>query len=298
MSTLLPPAAPPRVAPTRTLRRLDWLGLAALAVAALALYAPVLARLGAQWWTDETYSYGFLVPLFCAWLVWRRRGRLRTLAPRPARSGWWCVAGALAMLLVGRLGSELLMTRLSLLLMLTGLILVLAGRRWLRALAFPLCFLAFMIPLPVLIYNLATLPLESVATRAGVALVAWTGLPILRQGNLIALPATVLDVVAACSGIRSLLALLALGTAYGYLTEPGLGRRMILVAAMVPLAIVSNAVRIACTILLSFPLGAAASHGAWHQLTGLEVFVIAVVGLVLIQRLLHVRAPGKAASRA
>ncbi|MGH9417127.1 MAG: exosortase/archaeosortase family protein [Terriglobales bacterium] len=267
---------------------LDWGGLGLLLGALAALYAPVIARLVGQWWSDPTYAYGFLVPCFCAWLVVRRRARLRALPLRPTAWGAAVVAAAIVMLLVGHLAAELLLPRLSLLLIFAGLLLALGGWRWLRALTFPLAYLLFMIPLPALIYNLATLPLQDIATRTGVAMVAWTGLPILRQGNLIALPATILDVVAACSGIRSLLALLALAAAYGYLAEGSAWRRWVLLAAMFPLAVVSNAARIACTILLSFPLGEAASHGVWHLLTGLEVFVVAVAGLMLLQRALHV----------
>ncbi|MGH9477334.1 MAG: exosortase/archaeosortase family protein [Terriglobales bacterium] len=291
LSTAIPVPASPGKAPAPRHRRWDWIGVTVLTVAMLVLYFPVLTRLVAQWWSDETYSYGFLVPCFVAWLVWRRRERLRRLPLEPTAWGVGVVVIALGLLLAGRLGSELLLTRLAFLTMLAGLVLALAGRGWLRALKFPLIYLLFMIPLPALIYNAATLPLQSLATRSGVALVGWTGLPILRQGNLIALPATVLDVVAACSGIRSLLALLALAAAYGYLTEPASWRRWALLLAMIPLAIVSNAVRIACTILLSFPLGEAASHGLWHLLTGSEVFAVAVVGLVLIQRLLHAQPP-------
>src|SRR6185312_3056100 len=185
---------------------------------------------------------------------------------------------------VGRLGSELLLTRVSLLVMFAGLIVALWGWQWLRALAFPLAFLGFMIPWPTLIYNLATVPLKAIATRTGVSMVAWTRLPILREGNLIILPGAVLDVVAACSGIRSLLALLALATGYGYLLEPVAWRRVVLVAAMPPLAVVSNAIRIALTILLTFRFGPGASEGVWHMLTGMQVFIVAVLGLVLLQR--------------
>ncbi len=266
-----------------------WLGIGLLAASLVALYAPVFARLIAQWWSDPNYAYGFLVPPFCAWLVFERRHRLRALAVQPRAAGLLLVFAALGILLVGKLGSELLLTRASLLLMLAGLIVTLRGWRWLRALAFPLAFLGFMIPWPTLIYNLATIPLKNIATRTGVGLLAWTGLPILREGNLIILPAAMLDVVAACSGIRSLLALLALATAYGYLLEPSRWRRALLIAAMPPLAVLSNAVRIALTILLTFRFGDAASHGVWHMLTGLQVFAVALIGLVLLQRALHVR---------
>lgn len=290
MSAAICAPRPPALTGDATCPRLgrsDWWGLGLLAVALAALYAPVVARLAGQWWSDPTYAYGFLVPCFCAWLVVRRRARLRALPLEPSALGYGVIAMALVLLLVGRLASELLLPRLSLLLMLAGLLLALGGRRWLRALAFPLAYLLFMIPLPTLIYNLATLPLQDIATRFGVGMVAWTGLPILRQGNLIALPGTLLDVVAACSGIRSLLSLLALAGAYGYLCEASVWRRWVLLAAMFPLAVISNAARIACTILLSFPLGEAASHGVWHFLTGVEVFVVAVIGLMVLQRLLH-----------
>lgn len=272
-----------------------WLGIGLLTASLLALYAPVFGRLIAQWWSDPNYAYGFLVPPFCAWLVFERRHRLRVLASQPRTAGGLAlVFAALGILLVGKLGSELLLTRLSILLMLAGLIVVLLGWRWLRALAFPLAFLGFMIPWPTLIYNLATIPLKDVATRTGVGLLGGTGLPILREGNLIILPNAMLDVVAACSGIRSLLALLALATAYGYLLEPSRWRRALLIAAMPPLAVISNAVRIALTIVLTFHFGDAASHGVWHMLTGLQVFAFALVGLVLLQRALHGRSPATA----
>lgn len=266
-----------------------WLGVGLLVASLLALYAPVFGRLIVQWWSDPNYAFGFLVPPFCAWLVFERRHRLRALVVEPRATGLLMIFAALAILLVGKLGSELLLTRLSFLIMLAGLIVVLLGWRWLRALAFPLVFLGFMIPWPTLIYNLATIPLKNIATRTGVGLLAWTGLPILREGNLIILPAAMLDVVAACSGIRSLLALLALATAYGYLLEPSRWRRAILIAAMLPLAVISNAVRIALTIVLTFRFGNAASQGIWHMLTGLQVFAFALVGLVLLQRALHAR---------
>ncbi|HVA65167.1 MAG TPA: exosortase/archaeosortase family protein [Terriglobales bacterium] len=287
-------AAPPDAASPCTSA---WFAAALLLVALTGLYAPVLLRLAQQWWSDSNDSYGFLVPLFCLWLLLRQRRQWRALPFQPARSGWLAIAAALALLLVGQLGSELLFTRLSLLLMLAGLLLALLGRAWLRCLAFPLGFLAFMIPLPTLIYNQLTLPLQGLATRAGVGLVAWTGIPVLRQGNLIMLPGAVLDVVAACSGIRSLLALLALATAYGYLTEPRWGRRLLLVLAMPPLAVASNAVRIGLTILLTLRFGDAASHGLWHLLTGLQVFLVALAGLVLLQRLLGRGAAGPARSQ-
>jgi exosortase len=262
-------------------------GVLFVTVALAGLYGPVLIRLAQQWWNNSNDSYGCLIPIFCLWVVWRNRRRLRSLPLAPANGGFAWMLLALLMLLAGTLGAELLLTRLSLVVMIAGLLLALAGRAWLRALAFPLAFLVLMFPLPTLIYNLATLPLEALATRLGVGLVSWSGMPIMRQGNLIVLPGALLNVVAACSGIRSLLALLALAGAYGYIAERDWARRLALLAAMVPLAVLSNAVRIALTILLTLRFGEAASHGFWHFLTGLQVFAVAVLGLALLQRCLH-----------
>lgn len=281
-TTLTSECAAVRVPPP--VHRLGWmLGWSLAALGLALLYAPVVVRLAAQWWSDANFSYAFLVPPFCAWLVWRRRRVLLVLMLKPAGIGWVWMFAALSMLLTGRLASELFLTRLSLVVMIGGLLLALGGRAWLRALAFPLGFLILMIPIPTLIFNLITLPMQGWATRLGVGLVSWTGLPILREGNLIVLPAAVLDVVAACSGIRSLLALVALAAGYGYLTEPRWLRRLILVAAMLPLAVISNAIRIALTVVLTFRFGTTASEGVWHFLTGLQVFLVALAGLVTLQ---------------
>ncbi len=248
----------------------------------LLLYFPVLVRLVGQWREHESYAYGFLVPVFSAWLVWRRRHRLLALPLQPANIGLAWMLGAVALLLLGSLGAELLMTRWSLVAMLAGLILFLFGRAWERQLRFPLLFLLFMFPLPAVIYYQITFPLQVFASRFGVWLLDWTSLPVLRQGNLISLPHFTLDVVAACSGLRSLLSLFALAAAYGYLAETRLWRRLALLAATPPLAIAANGARIALTAALAFQLGPAVEHGVWHMLTGLFVFLLTIFGLLAL----------------
>ncbi len=275
----------------RVLSRATALWASAVAAAFLLLYAPVLLRLGEQLFARESYAYGFLVPIFSGMLIWRRRRELLALPLRPSNSGLLWMLSAAALLVVGSLGAELLLTRWSLLLMLAGLIALLLGRAWLRALCFPLGFLLFMFPLPAVIYYQITFPLQVLASRFGVWLLAFTSLPVLRQGNLISLPHFTLDVVAACSGLRSLLSLLALAVAYGYLAEARLWRRLLLVAATPPLAIAANGARIALTAALAYRLGPQVEHGFWHLLTGLVVFLLTVGGLIGLHGLLRLLPP-------
>lgn len=272
--------------PARRLEPLCW--AVALGAAYLLLYAQVIARLAEQWWSRPSYAYGFLVPLFSALLVWRRRSRLRALPLEPSKLGLPVMLAAGALLALGSLGAELLLTRWSLLFMLAGLVLFLCGRKWLRELRAPLLFLFFMFPLPAVIYYQITFPLQVLASRFGVWLLQGTQLPVLRQGNLISLPHFTLDVVAACSGLRSLLSLFALSAAYGYLAETSNRRRLLLLAATPPLAIAANGARIALTAVLAFQLGPRVEQGFWHMLTGLLVFLLTVGGLLLLHRGLEV----------
>src|SRR5438477_12138079 len=151
----------------------------AILVAALVgvLYAPVLRDLVQQCWDDPNYGHGFLVPLLAAWILWRERSRLRGISPRPANIGLLVMLAAVALLIAGSLGAEVFISRVSLIILLAGMALLLSGREMLRAVAFPLFFLAFMIPLPALIYYQITFPLQLIASRVAAACFAALHVP-------------------------------------------------------------------------------------------------------------------------
>jgi exosortase len=241
------------------------------------LYAGVLKILVGQWWNEPDYGHGFLVPLFSGYVVWRQREQLSKIESKPANFGLLVMVGAVLLLLVGSLGAELFTSRISLLVLLAGMILFLAGWTVLRALSFPLAFLLLMIPIPVVIYNQITFPLQLIASRFATFWLELVQVPVLREGNVLILPNYSLEVVEACSGIRSLMTLISLAIAYGYLVEPRRWVRYTLVILMLPIAIVSNAIRIMGTGVLTYHFGPKAAEGFFHEFSGWVIFLAALI---------------------
>ena len=250
------------------------------------LYWHVLAKLEHDWGTDDNYSHGFLIAPLAAYFVWERRRRLTEMSLRPAWAGLMIVAGSLLVLTAGVLGTELFLSRVAMLGTLAGTIVFLLGWRHLKVLTFPLAFLLLMIPIPAIIFNQIAFPLQLIASSVGEqALSAW-GIPVLREGNLIVLANTTLEVAEACSGIRSLISLLTLGILYGYFTDPRGGMRVAIALATVPVAVAANGLRVAGTGIAAHYYGAEAATGFLHTFSGWLVFVASFVMLFAIARIL------------
>ena len=261
----------------RTLKPFGWQGLLLTAVLGL-LYAPVIRLLVWQWYNDADYSHGFLVPILSAYLIWQRRDKLRAVPRRPSAWGMVIVLFSLGLLFLGSLGAELFLSRLSILGTICGLIVYFAGGAILRAMTFPLAFLLFAIPIPVLIYNEIVFPLQFIASKFATRALEMLNLfPVMREGNVLILPHMTLEVVEACSGIRSLMSLLALAAGYGYLVERSIAVRWFLVLAMIPLAIVSNGTRVMITAIMATYIGRQAAEGFMHEFSGWVIFVVATV---------------------
>ena len=257
------------------LRAFGWQG-AVLTAVLIGLYYPVLWRLVRQWYEDGDYSHGFLVPILSAYLIWQRRDKLAEVVRKPSNSGLLVVLFSLGLLFLGSLGAELFLTRISILLTICGLIVYFSGWARLRAMSFPLAFLLFAIPIPVLIYNEIVFPLQFIASRFATSVLETLNLfPIMREGNVLIMPGMRLEVVEACSGIRSLMSLLALAAGYGYLAEKSVPVRWFLFLAMVPLAIVSNGTRVMITALMTNYIGPQAAEGFMHEFSGWVIFVVA-----------------------
>ena len=204
-----------------------------------------------QWATDENMGHGFFVPIVAGYVVWQRRDQL---AATPAKTNWWGLAVVMfagLLSVVATLGVELFTARLSFVVALVGTVLFLGGTQWVKLLSFPLALLLFMIPIPAIIYSALTLRLQMLASALGEILITAMGIPVLREGNTLKLPSQTLDIVDACSGIRSLLSLLFLSLVYSYFTDKKVWMRWALLAATVPIAIGANGIRVAVTGLLS-----------------------------------------------
>jgi exosortase len=258
--------------------------IAVLAVATGWLYAPIMSSLVRQWASDDNYSHGFFVLPLALYFDWERRVALGEAALRPGLFGAVVIAGSLVLLLAGLLGAELFLTRVSLVGVLAGIVLFVWGTQHLRVLAFPIAFLLLMIPLPALVFNQIAFPLQLVASNLGETVIAAAGVPVLREGNVLQLPARTLEVAEACSGIRSLVSLTMLGIVLGYFTEPRLPGRIAIALAAVPIAIVANAARVAGTGLASQWISPEAADGFFHGFSGWLLFVVAFACLLAVQR--------------
>jgi exosortase len=250
------------------------------------LYAPILLRLAEQWWRDPDFSHGFLVPAFSLFVLWKDRARISRLLPKPSSWGLLIITFALCVLVAGVLGAELFLSRISLLLLLAGLIIFFRGWLFFRALLFPWAFLFLMIPIPAIIFNQITFPLQLLASKFAASALPLFGVPVLREGNIINLPALPLEVAEACSGIRSLLSLATLAVVYGYLMEPRVWIRVLLALASIPIAVVANSLRIVGTGLLVQYFGRDAAEGFFHTFSGWLVFVVSLILLFVVHRFL------------
>jgi exosortase len=237
------------------------------------LYLPTLARLVAQWWHDPNFSHGFFVPAFSAFVLWQERERLRHIERRPSWTGLWFLAMGLTLLVLGQLGAEIFLSRFSLLLVFGGLAILFGGWEFLRAVLFPLAFMVMMIPIPAIVFNQITFPLQLLASKVASAILPVLGVPTLREGNIIVLPAMPLEVADACSGIRSLMSLATLAVIYGYLTEGRIWVRLLLGVAALPVAVVANSMRVVVTGLLVQYWDPDKAQGFFHEFQGWLMFV-------------------------
>jgi exosortase len=263
-----------------------WLACFVLTASFLWLYRNVITGLVFDWVHDPNYSHGFLIIPIAAFFAWERRPSLARLPYRPSLAGLAFLLASLAMLVLGILGAELFLTRLSIIGTLAGIVLYLFGRAHLKAVLFPLAFLLLMIPLPSIVFNQIAFPLQLLASRVGEVSLSAAGIPVLREGNIIVLPHTSLEVAEACSGIRSLMTLLALGIVYGYFTDRRASIRTLIALMTIPVAVLANGVRVAGTGLLAYYFGPGAAEGFFHVFSGWLVFVAAFTMLFLVSRLL------------
>jgi exosortase len=263
-----------------------WFAALSLSTLVVIMYASVLTSLTRQWWDDPNYGHGFLVPLFAGYILWSKRDQWRALPFRPNNFGFAVMLFAIGLRILGMLGAELFLTRLSLVVLISGMVLFLAGSQALRWMAFPIGYLLFMIPLPAIIYYQLTFPLQLLASRLGAGGLIALGIHTVREGNLLILPNCTLNVVEACSGIRSLLSLLAAVVAYAYLAEPTGWKRGALAIASIPVAIATNGLRLVATGVLSYFFTPTVDSGVVHLALGLGFFILAFLSIVVIHKLL------------
>lgn len=268
------------------------------------LYATVLAKLGLDWWTDENYSHGLLIPFVIGFIVWGSWDSIKSRTEPSAWLGGIIVVFAMLMLIAGTLGAELFTQRISLVLMLAGVVIYFLGLRVIGLLAVPFALLLLAIPIPQIIFNRIAFPLQIWASQMAVWGIRLFEVPTLRNGNVIdILPkgstqTISLEVVEACSGIRSMMTLVTLALILGYFTRrsevrgstglstPDFWRSVILMALAVPIAVFTNAARVSATGVLTNYYGKQATEGTVHEVSGWLVYVVALALLIAANYLL------------
>ncbi len=253
-----------------------------------AVYYNVVWRLIEQWSDDPNFSHGFIVPLFSAFIVWTKRKELAALPLKPSPWGLAIIVGSLLLVVVGSLGAEIFVARVSLIVLLAGVTLFLSGWQYFRALLFPWLFLFLMVPIPAIIFSQMTLPLQTLAAKLAAAALQLAGIPVFREGNIIALPAMPLEVAEACSGIRSLLSLGTLAIIYGYFTEERVFLRVLLAIAAIPIAVLANGFRIFGTGIMVQYWSPERALGFFHEFSGWLVFLVSMCLLFMTQKALNV----------
>jgi len=275
----------PEQAPTK-FRTISWPAVAWFGILLIGAYLPVLIKLVSQWSTDDDVSHGLFVPVVAAYIAWTRREALLNLEWKPA---WWGIgilvwAGLQGYL--GMLGAELFLQRTAFLLSLLGMLLILGGTALVRELLFPLLLLPFMIPLPTVIYNSITFPLQLFASAVAEQSLEILNVPVLRDGNILYLASQPLNVAEACSGIRSLLSLSFLSLVYAYFFDRKVWMRWVLLIATIPIAIIANSARVTLTGVLS-EIDTSLAEGFFHEVEGWVIFVVALVMMVMVHVLLN-----------
>jgi len=270
---------------TLAARQLARFAVAAVLVAIV--YYPIFPTLWRTWMSSPNYSHGFLIPPIVLFLLWRERKRFAEAVGSGTAWGIVLIALALAGNVVSIRAGVFMTQGYSFVLMLFGLSLFFFGGRATKVVWFPLAFLVFMLPWPPFLMNVLSFNLKVFAARTGSAVAAKLGVPLVRSGMTIHVPAGSLRIADPCSGLRSLIALLALGTLFAYLTEGAVWKRLAIVAASVPLAIAGNLLRITALCLVAHVWGIDAALGFFHDFSGFLLFMFAFAGLVVLRRLLR-----------
>ncbi len=252
----------------------------------LTLYFPVLQDLFADWNSNDNYSHGFFIPFISAYMVWELRDKLSRINPTPSQAGLLLVLLGLLELVLGYLGSEFFLKRTSLILVLSGMVIFLFGLQYFKVLAVPIFYLFFMIPLPAIIWNKIAFPLQLFSSALAEQVVRLLGFSILRHGNVLYLPTTTLEVVDACSGLRSLMTMFALSTFIAWQTKFSLWKKWVLFLAAIPIAIISNTIRLSATAVMASFYGESVAQGFLHEFSGFVTFGLGTAMLIILNFLL------------
>ena len=258
-----------------------------LAALLIVLYFPELRSMVITWSSKKEYSHGFLIPLISGYVIWLKRDRLHNTPITFDIKGLFMLVIGVVLLIIGSVAFEPFLRQISFVLSIMGLIYFIFGPGIYKTLLFPSGYLLFMIPLPYIVMNNIAVSLRLVNAKVTYNALHLLGIPILRDGVNLGLPNMSLVVADLCTGILSLVAIMALAVFYAYITQKNLIPRLALILLSVPIAIFSNMLRLITTVGLAYFYGPRILGDIIHQFHGTMNFLITVFLLVIIGKILH-----------
>ncbi len=245
-------------------------------------YSHTISTLMYDWKTNPNFSHGFLIPFMAGYMVWYKKGEWMPLDKTPSNWGLALICMGMGLHLLGTLGAEMFLLRFSLVMTLAGVVVFGFGWKVFRALWIPLAFLLLMIPLPAILWNKIAFPLQLIAAKLSAQVVMVMGIPVFREGNILHLSNTSLEVVDACSGLRSLTSLIALSAVFAFLAPFSNMKKWILFFSAIPVAVFVNVIRLSITAGMAYWISPETAHGFLHDMSGLIIFGLALLLVYLI----------------
>ena len=258
-----------------------YIQISTVTVAFLILFSHTLLKLIQDWSIDDNFSHGFLIPFISGFLIWQKRDQLTSEKLKASNWGLLIIFMGMLLHIAGTAGAEMFTMRMAIVVTLTGLSFYFFGSKITISVIVPLAYLMFMIPIPAIIWNKIAFPLQLFAAKLSTQFIQFIDIPVLRQGNILQLPNTTLEVVDACSGLRSLTSLLALSAAFAYMVPLNNLGKWLLFGSAIPIAIIVNIFRLTITAVLARYIGPETAQGFLHELSGMVIFIVALIFLYL-----------------